>query len=51
LNAERGEVIESVYVNGEPGEMGMSIGSPMIVAGRVYVGSETGGLRCYGNGN
>jgi len=51
LDAETGEVIESVYVNGEPGEMGMSIASPLIVAGRVYVGSETGGLRCYGNGN
>ena len=51
LNAKTGKVLESVYVNAEPGEMGMSIASPMIVAGRVYVGSETGGLRCYGNGN
>jgi len=51
LNAKTGKVTESVYVNAEPGEMGMSIASPMIVAGRVYVGSETGGLRCYGNGN
>jgi len=50
LNAETGDVLESVYVNAEPGEMGMSIGSPMVVAGRVYVGSETGGLRCYGSG-
>ena len=51
LSAETGNVFESVYVNAEPGEMGMSIASPMIVAGRVYVGSETGGLRCYGDGN
>ena len=51
LNAETGKVLESVYVNADPGEMGMSIASPMIVGGRVYVGSETGGLRCYGNGN
>jgi len=50
LDAKTGEVIESVYVNAEPGEMGMSIASPMIVGGRVYVGSETGGLRCYGDG-
>ena len=51
LDGKTGKVTESVYVNAEPGEMGMSIASPMIVAGRVYVGSETGGLRCYGNGN
>jgi outer membrane protein assembly factor BamB len=51
LDAKTGKVAESVYVNADPGEMGMSIASPMIVAGRVYVGSETGGLRCYGNGN
>ena len=51
LDAKTGKVTESVYVNAEPGEMGMSIASPTIVAGRVYVGSETGGLRCYGDGN
>jgi len=50
LDAKTGKAIESVYVNGEPGEMGMSIASPMVIGGRVYVGSETGGLRCYGNG-
>ena len=51
LDAKTGKALESVYVNAEPGEMGMSIASPMIVGGRVYVGSETGGLRCYGDGN
>ena len=51
LDAKTGKVTESVYVNADPGEMGMSIASPTIVAGRVYVGSETGGLRCYGSGN
>ncbi len=51
LDAAKGKVLKSVYVNSEPGEMGMSIASPMVVAGRVYVGSETGGLRCYDDGN
>jgi len=51
LDAKTGKVTESLYVNAEPGEMGMSIASPTVVAGRVYVGSETGGLRCYGDGN
>ena len=50
MDAKTGEVTESVYVNDTPGEMGMSIASPMIVGGRVYIGSETGGLRCYANG-
>ena len=50
LDAANGEVIEMTYVNSDPGEMGMSIASPMVVAGRVVVGSETGGLRCYANG-
>ncbi|MCP4375183.1 MAG: PQQ-binding-like beta-propeller repeat protein [bacterium] len=50
LDAKTGKVIESVYINADPGEMGMSIGSPIVVSGRVYVGSETGGIRCYVNG-
>jgi len=50
MDARNGEVVESLYVNADPGEMGMSIASPMVVGGRVYVGSETGGLRCYGDG-
>jgi len=51
MDAKTGAVVESVYINADPGEMGMSIASPLIANGRVYVGSETGGLRCYGNGN
>lgn len=51
LDAETGKVIESHYINDAPGEMGMSISSPIVVGGRVYVGSETGGMRCYGNGS
>ncbi|MBT3199838.1 MAG: PQQ-binding-like beta-propeller repeat protein [Phycisphaerales bacterium] len=51
LDAKTGKSLESIYVNDDPGEMGMSIASPMVVGGRVYVGTETGGLRCYVNGN
>jgi len=50
LDAKTGKALEAKYVNGEPGEMGMSISSPLVDRGRVYVGSETGGLRCYING-
>jgi outer membrane protein assembly factor BamB len=50
MDAKTGKVLKSSYVNADPGEMGMSIASPMVAGGRVYVGSETGGLRCYGDG-
>ena len=51
LDAKTGKPVEKpTYINGEPGEMGMSISSPLVDRGRVYVGSETGGLRCYING-
>jgi len=50
LDAAEGKILKSVYVNADPGEMGMSIASPVVVAGRVYVGSETGGVRCYDDG-
>lgn len=51
MDAKTGAVLESLYINADPGEMGMSIASPIVANGRVYVGSETGGLRCYGNKN
>ncbi len=40
---------ERVYINSteRPGEMNLSTSAPVIVDGRLYVGSETGGLRCY----
>lgn len=48
LDADNGKVIETLYINAKdrPGEQGLSTSSPMVVGGRVYVGSETGGLRC-----
>jgi outer membrane protein assembly factor BamB len=48
LDARDGRVLERHLLNatGRPGDQGLSISSPTLVAGRVYVGSETGGLRC-----
>jgi len=50
LDAGTGKVIERHYINaeGKPGDLGLSLSSPIVAQGRVYVGSETGGLRCYG---
>lgn len=52
LNLETGEQTERIYINSEdkPGEQGLSISSPLVVGGRLIVGSETGGLRCYVGG-
>ena len=49
LDAATGKVIERVYINHEskPGELGLTFSSPLVSGGRVFVGSETGGLRCY----
>lgn len=48
LAAEDGRIIEKHRINDDSriGEMGMSLSSPTMSGGRVYVGSETGGLRC-----
>jgi outer membrane protein assembly factor BamB len=49
LDARDGKVLERHYLNAKdrPGEMGLTLSSPFVVNGRVYVGSETGGLRCF----
>ena len=49
LDGETGEVVERIYINhqNKPGELGLTFSSPLVSNGRVYVGSETGGLRCY----
>ena len=49
IDVEDGEVVETHYVNDEdtPGEMSLTVSSPFVVDGMLYVGSETGGLRCY----
>ena len=49
LDAADGRLVEEHYINSSarPGEGGFSISSPYISKGRIYVGSETGGLRAY----
>jgi outer membrane protein assembly factor BamB len=47
LDCQDGKMLEKTYLNdqGKPGS-GLTLGSPQIVAARVFVGSETGGLHC-----
>jgi outer membrane protein assembly factor BamB len=47
LDAADGRVLETVYIN-DQNKSGSeySFSSPTIASGRVFVGSETGGLRC-----
>jgi outer membrane protein assembly factor BamB len=49
LDAASGELLEQHYGNSpeRPGEMGLSTSSPFVSGGKVFVGSETGGLRCF----
>ncbi|MFO8014900.1 MAG: PQQ-binding-like beta-propeller repeat protein [Phycisphaerae bacterium] len=49
LRASDGSLLEKHYINaeGRPGEMGLSLSSPTVAGGRVFVGSETGGLWCF----
>ncbi len=49
LDAKSGDVLENVYINHEdkPGDLYLTFSSPLVAGGRVFVGSETGGLRCY----
>ena len=48
LLASDGKIVERHYINDQnrPGEMGLCLSSPTVASGRVYVGSETGGLVC-----
>lgn len=49
FDAATGAIGERHFINARsaPGEMGLCTSSPWVADGRVYVGSETGGLRCY----
>jgi outer membrane protein assembly factor BamB len=49
LDADDGRLIKRYYVNDESGAatMGLALSSPTIAGGCVFVGSETGGLRCF----
>ena len=53
LDLDSGDVLEKVYLNAadRPGAQGLSISSPFVANQRLFVGSETGGLRCYIGGN
>ncbi len=48
LDPKDGKLLEKIYLNNQakPG-LGLSLSAPQIVGGRVYVGSETGGLICF----
>jgi outer membrane protein assembly factor BamB len=52
LDLATGRELEKVYINSEekPGAQGLSISSPLVVHGKLFVGSETGGLRAYAGG-
>ncbi|MCH5375297.1 MAG: PQQ-like beta-propeller repeat protein, partial [Planctomycetes bacterium] len=49
LDAADGDVLEQYDLNtaDDPGRWGLSTSSPFLIGGRLYVGSETGGLRCF----
>ena len=49
MDAQNGRVIEKHFIDdrANPGEMGLSVSSPVVAGGWLYVGSETGGLRCF----
>lgn len=49
IDAADGRVVERHALNdpANPGTMNLSLSSPTISGDRLYVGSETGGLRCY----
>jgi outer membrane protein assembly factor BamB len=49
LDAKDGHELEHHGLNakGRPGENSLCVSSPLVALGRVYVGSETGGLRCF----
>jgi hypothetical protein len=48
LDAGDGKILEKIYINDEkePGTQ-KTFCAPQVGGGRVIVGSETGGLRCY----
>jgi len=53
LDLATGQLQEKHYLNAtdRPGAQGLSISSPLVADGHLYVGSETGGLRCYRGSN
>ncbi len=46
FDAATGSLLERSFVNGPAGERNLSVSSAWVANNHVYVGSETGGLRC-----
>jgi len=48
FDGKTGQQRERLYVNDKarPGELGLTVGSPMVAGGKVYLASETGGIIC-----
>ncbi|MDB5334335.1 MAG: Pyrrolo-quinoline quinone [Phycisphaerales bacterium] len=48
LDATTGKILAKRYINDEanPGKGTMTMSTPRVIGGRVFVGTETGGLRC-----
>jgi outer membrane protein assembly factor BamB len=48
IDPKTGLISERIYLNSKrrAGELGLGASSPFVSGGRVYVGSETGGIRC-----
>jgi outer membrane protein assembly factor BamB len=49
LGAADGKIIQKHKLNHDtrPGEKGLTVSTPVIAGDKLYVGSETGGLRCF----
>ena len=49
IDAQSGRAIDKHFLDdrANPGTMGLSLSSPAVAGGWLYVGSETGGLRCF----
>ncbi len=48
FDATTGQQRERLYLNdrARPGELGLTLGSPMVAGGKVYLATETGGIVC-----
>ena len=49
IDADSGKLIEPIALNDDskPGHDGLCLSSPTVAGGCLYIGSETGGLRCF----
>jgi outer membrane protein assembly factor BamB len=50
LSAADGSLVDKTYslnATGKPGKSGLTLSTPTLAGGKVFVGSETGGLHCF----